>query len=375
MKLAYRLLALSVALGSGAGAAAPSQSEPSLELLGERYRSGAREEALAELQAWPRTRVWQETERLHRTLQRPQDPGSGDRRAIFAVTALLVEAGIADARQRLERAALEVHAAARLVRLLPVRRGCAECDAFADRFARVAVISLRSWAHIEVAHELALQGVKDFPQDAELWAALGSIVEGVASMRTYEPPPDSRARGRSSVSSPGYTVESDSGVPEREGRLPPASLAEAERHYVRAVMNDPEHHEARLRLGNVRLLRGRAAEALPDLDRVARESPLASERYLARLFEGRGREQLGDIEGAASAYAAAVEAAPLAQTGQLALGRALDLLGEKARAQDALARASVRDEAASDPWWDYLGGKVDRSAYDAHVRRLLEAVR
>lgn len=378
MKAACRALAACLALGSGTGVAAPPQGELSLELLGERYRDGAREEALAELHTWDRVRIWQEVEGFSASLRRASrgsELGSGQRREVFAVAALLVEAGIADARDRVERGALEVHAASRLVRLLPIRRGCAECDTFARRFAQVAVMNLRWWAHIELAHDLATQGVKDFPQDSELRTALGSIVELAASLRTYEPSPTSKSRGRAAVGFPTYTVESDAGVPPREGRLPPASLAEAEHHYVRALENDPENHEARLRLGNVRVLRDRAAEALADLDRVARESPLASQRYLARLFEGRGREQTGDIEGAARAYSQAVEIDPLAQTGQLALGRALDLLGEKERAQEALSRASQLDETVIDPWWGYRGGQVDRSLFDAHVRQLLEAAR
>jgi tetratricopeptide (TPR) repeat protein len=370
MKAGCQALALSLVLARGVSAGVPPVSEPALRSLAERYRSGDRAQAIAEIRGWDEERIWQEAERLFRAAPRRPLADVGARRSLLAAAALLTEAAVADAQDQIGRAALQVQAASRLVRLLPVGRGCAECDAFAHPFTLVAVTCLRSWSHIQPAYELAVQGVKDFPQDAELWVALGSILESVASMRTYDPLPEMTLRGRMPLGSGTYTVEGQT----LAGRLPPASLAEAERHYLRALQNDPGHRGARLRLGNVRALQGRAAEAVPDLERVALESPIASERYLARLFEGRAREQLGDIEGAVRVYAAAVEAVPSAQSGQLALGRALDLAGERARAQEAFSRASRLDLSVADPWLAYCGGEWDRSVFEPRLGRLLEAL-
>jgi tetratricopeptide (TPR) repeat protein len=373
MKAACGLVALGVALASGGAAAAPPVRERTLESLAESYRGGERARALAELRLWSEDRIVLEAERLRAATPRPAFSNAELRRSLLAAAALLTEAGIADARDQVVRAVRQVHAASRLVRLLPVRRGCAECDAFARPFAILAVSSLLSWSHIEPAHELAVQGLRDFPQEAELWLALGSIQEIVAGFRTYDPSPDALRRGRHSLASGTYTVEGHPWGP-LEGRLPPASLAQAERDYLEALRIDPGSRAARLRLGNVRVLQGRAAEAVPDLERVALESPLAAERYLARLFEGRGRERLGDIEGAVAAYSAAVEAVPFGQTAELALGRVLDLVGERARAQEALSAAARYDVSAVDPWWDYCAGRLDRSVFEARLRRLVEAV-
>jgi tetratricopeptide (TPR) repeat protein len=371
MKAHCRALALGVALASGAGAAAPQPID--LLRLAESYRGGDRARALAELRGWSDARIAQEVEQVLKATPRRAFSNIEQGRPLLAAAALLTEAGIADAPDRVGRAAFEVHAASRLVRLLPVRRGCSECDAFVRPFAIVAVTCLRSWSHIEPAHELAVLGVKDFPQEAELWLALGSIKETVASLRSYEPSPDAAKRGRLPLASGTYTVEGHVWGP-LHGRLPPGSFAEAERYYIEALRIDPDRREARLRLGNVRVLQDRAAEGVADLERVALESPLAWERYLARLFEGRGRERLGDIEGAIAAYSAAVEAVPFAQTGALALGRALDLAGERTRAQEAFTAAALDDISSIDPWWEYCGGRLERGVFEAQLRRLLEAL-
>jgi tetratricopeptide (TPR) repeat protein len=80
---------------------------------------------------------------------------------------------------------------------------------------------------------------------------------------------------------------------------------------------------------------------------------------MARMFEGRCRERLGDLQGAAAAYTAALDRAPRAEAGLLALGRVLDQLGEARRAQQAYddALEPARDP---DPWLDYLKGQPDR---------------
>jgi thioredoxin-like negative regulator of GroEL len=82
---------------------------------------------------------------------------------------------------------------------------------------------------------------------------------------------------------------------------------------------------------------------------------------MARLFEGRTRERLGDPLGAAAAFAAAVERAPRGQSALVALARALDRLGEGTRAQEALGSA-LQAEAPRDPWIEYVRGQADRTS-------------
>jgi non-ribosomal peptide synthetase component F len=91
---------------------------------------------------------------------------------------------------------------------------------------------------------------------------------------------------------------------------------------------------------------------------------------MARLFEGRAREQLGDLHGAAAAFAEAVMLAPRAQSARVAEGRALDRLGEGARSQEAFDWAMLPEaDAQLDPWWDYHRGQPDR------IKGVLEELR
>jgi predicted Zn-dependent protease len=155
------------------------------------------------------------------------------------------------------------------------------------------------------------------------------------------------------------------------GRLPMTGLADAQALYAKALKQDPGLLEARLRLGRVLLLRGRPREALPELERVGRESPRPAQCYMARMFEGRTRERLGDPRGAAAAFAAAVERVPRGQSALVALGRALDRLGEGTRAQEAFDRA-LQAEVQRDPWLDYIKGQPDRiDALLEELRRLV----
>ncbi len=268
----------------------------------------------------------------------------------LAAAAVLAES----ARSRLgtggvERLGPELRAAARLVGAAPLRpRG----RLFARRFYLLAGLILQGHVELEAAHDLLREGLQRVPDDPELITALGSVIETVASQRRYAPPPGTRSSG---AGRPGeYKTERGEG-----GSLPGASLGQAEAHYQRALALDPRLAEARLRLGQVRLRQGRAQEALPDLERVASEADRPAQRCLARLFEGRARERLGDDAGAAAALRAAVADAPRAQTALLALGRSLDRVGDGTGAQQAFTSVGEPD-ASFDPWWGYLLGQPER---------------
>jgi hypothetical protein len=88
--------------------------------------------------------------------------------------------------------------------------------------------------------------------------------EGVASLRTYESPPDARARRKTSGPGAGYAMVEHAHGPMERVSLPQASLEQAEACYVKALALQPGLIEARLRLGRVRFLRG-GAEAVADL--------------------------------------------------------------------------------------------------------------
>ena len=101
------------------------------------------------------------------------------------------------------------------------------------------------------------------------------------------------------------------------GRLPRTDLADAQAALTEALQRDPSLLEARLRLGRVLLLRGKPHDALPELERIARESSNPAQIYMAKMSEGR------------------------------------------CRAQNAFGEA-MQPQVDRDPWLDYLKGQPDR---------------
>jgi tetratricopeptide (TPR) repeat protein len=227
--------------------------------------------------------------------------------------------------------------------------GAAGSD-FDRRFYLLAGLALHAGGALEPAHRVLLHGLRFVDErDPELLTALGAVTESVAALRQYDSPEPSGRPLRPG----GYETESGGG-----GSLPRASLAEAQGYYERARSADPGLVEARLRFGRVRLLRRQPQAAIAELARVAVASATPAQRYLGHLFEGRANEAIDDQRGAAAAYRNAVTQVG-AQTGWLALARALDRLGDTPAAQDALARACSAADT-EDPWWDYLSGQPSR---------------
>jgi tetratricopeptide (TPR) repeat protein len=218
-------------------------------------------------------------------------------------------------------------------------------------------LALQESLDVETAHEVARAGLRRFGEEPELLTVLGITLEAGPGMRRYDLPPEPRRR--SSDLQPGYSVEG--GGSRGEWRpLPAGSLVDAEAAFRRALAADPGLGEARLRLGRVRLLRGQAKEAIAELQRVAGEDGSLRRRYLARLFEARAHEKQGNVEDAARAYRAAVAIEPEGQSAWIGLGCALDLLGRREEAQEALAAPLGSRRERGDPWWSYPCGDLDR---------------
>lgn len=343
--------ALLLALSSQA-VAGPPQVGPTgpaaIEELVREYRAGRHEQAVSRVIRWGPERVAREVERL----VDPDGPAEGreDREANrLAAAAMLADSAVVQAREGdPARVAPALAAAGRLLEAEPLGERVVAC---ARRFYLLAGLVLHWHVELAAADELLGEALERFPDDPELLTAAGSLVETVASLRDYEPAPGSAQPGPS-----GGGYRSELGGP--GGALPGASLARAEARYERALALDPRQGEARLRLANVRLLQGRAADALVDLERVAAETREPRLRYLARLFEGRARDTLGDLAGAAAAYRACTVQLPRAQSGELSLGRALDRLGDTSGAQAAFA--SIGAGARFDPWWSYRAGQPQR---------------
>lgn len=346
-------------LASAAHSSAEPASERPLAEIANDYRAGERQQAVAELALRSRESVESEVQRLAVVLSRAGAAGTAMRLAVIALLAesALVDLEVAD----FAPVRFKLLGAARLAGAAPA---AARGSAFDRCFYLLAGLALQCGGHLESAHTLLLEALKAARDDPEILTAKGAVVETVAALRTYDPSPDAPGRP---LRRGGYMAESGGG-----GSLPAARLADAEEAYKRALRFDPDLVAARLRLGRVRLLQGRTEEALADLERVATEARRPEHRHLAWLFGGRAREATGDLQGAAAAYREAVRHAPRAQAGLLALGRALDRLGDTAGAQEALDEASSAGRP-DDPWVDYLSGQPERlGELLAELRRLVQ---
>ena len=342
--------------------AAAAVSARSLGELAEQYRGAEREGAVAAVGLRTQREIEAETRVLLEAVKaaaRAEDStqeevAQGEAR-LLAAAGLLSDAALRTLRRgNPRRTRWQLEAAARLVR---ATRPTGGFGGFTRRFSVVAGLMLHVTGDLSGAYEMLSEGRRPGEDDAELLLALGAVSETIATLRRYDLPPESRRR-RDQRAERQFTIEGEAGGGHE---LPGVTLAEVEALYAKALEQDPGLLPARLRLGRVLVLSGKPQEALPELERVWRESPRSRQYYMARLFEGQAREGLGDLPGAALAFSAAAERLPQAQSAFVALGRALDRLGERTRAQEAFDQAiRRRAQPRNDPWWDYLAGELDR---------------
>jgi len=355
-------------LGVALAVPVPAPAADSLARLATLYRAGRAEPGLAELSQWNGERVRRETQALLRSPVSEAEAGVelplAQAAALLHAHRALLDLGAAD----LRRCRLQLAAATELLQATAPARGCTVCGPFARGLFLLEGLMYQATLDLWSAQAVARAGLERFPDDPELLTVLGSVMETAVSMRGYEPPPD--AGRRSQAASREYQIEGEPGAEEARYRLPSGSLAEAESCYARALTRQPGLVAARLRLGRVGALRGRAAQALPDLERIGQQADApASPRYLAWLFAGAAREQLGDFTGAAVAYSAALEVEPHARAASVGLAHALDRAGERKRAQVAIDATLARRGSGHDPWLSYVQGQPER------LQRLLETLR
>jgi len=181
--------------------------------------------------------------------------------------------------------------------------------------------------HIEQARRL-------FPTDATVQYFSGVLHEAFASP---------------GVQSAILGTETEIGSAELEARR-------AERFFRRAVMLDPEHLEACLRLGRTLGALGRHAEAAAELQRVIAATDDRLLQYYGNLCLGREEQALGRRDAARAAYERAAAHYPRAQSPYLALSQLARRNGDKAGARSALQPVldlPARESAREDPWWGY----------------------
>jgi len=141
----------------------------------------------------------------------------------------------------------------------------------------------------------------------------------------------------------------------------------------------PESSEAHHRLGRLLLFRGRASEAVPELERAAKLDPKSADKALDL---GRAYEAAGDAAAAETSLRRAVELQPDLAVTHYALGTLLARTGRRDEAKKEIAiyqdffqkEQKRRYESASRQaelnlgWTELRGGRADRAleAFDRH---------
>jgi len=131
-----------------------------------------------------------------------------------------------------------------------------------------------------------------------------------------------------------------SGAPVRRAPVvPPQALWElkdAARYFELALTKDPDHVEAALHLGRVRVVENRPADAERWL-RVASRTRTRRVRYLAELFLGVAAERQARYDDAERLYRAAIDTFRWGQSAPLALSHLMMRTGREREAEDVIA--------------------------------------
>jgi len=148
-----------------------------------------------------------------------------------------------------------------------------------------------------------------------------------------------------------------------------AELRRAEELLRQALKINPNHLEARLRLGQVLGQRGRSADAVVELRKVEIQNTDPLLLYYASLFIGREEGVLNNVERARSAYQRAATLFPRAQSPHLGLSELAMRSGrrlEAARALDAVWESGGTSADTDDPWsnYPYAAGRTGNTLLD-----------
>jgi len=167
-----------------------------------------------------------------------------------------------------------------------------------------------------------------------------------------------------------------SGVPdvERLAEDPkPGHVAEVQSLYERAAGFADVAAEARVRQAWLAYRIGRPADAVAAVDGLARLNPDKSVRYLGELVRGHALKASGRMNDAATAYRAALELWPGAQSARIALMTLLASQNELSEAESLAESVQTAPADQFDPWWMYWQG--DYRAYGSIAEWLRELAR
>ena len=196
-----------------------------------------------------------------------------------------------------------------------------------------------------------------FPADPDLLFLMGAVHETFAG-------PNVQNAMRTAVLPTGITV----GV-----KSDRAELREAEDFFRRALKENPEMTEARLRLGHVLLMLERYADAAVELRQAVASAAEPLLQYYASMFHGAAEEALGQSEDAVAAYSRAASLYPTSQSPRVALSALARRRGDRAGAWHAMQQVfglPATEPSRDDPWWTYLNAQGrDADRWLEEVRR------
>jgi VWFA-related protein len=135
-----------------------------------------------------------------------------------------------------------------------------------------------------------------------------------------------------------------------------SELKKAREYFQKAVDQDPEFSEARLRLGRVKGLLGNHEEAIEELRKVAASIKDMQLQYYCSLYLGQELETLNRLTEARRQYEAAAELYPNAQVPLLSLSQLALNSGDYETALffgKQLFTLPVKEDISADPWWSY----------------------
>jgi tetratricopeptide (TPR) repeat protein len=174
------------------------------------------------------------------------------------------------------------------------------------------------------------------PDDGEAWFQEGCALEVFAGSRIQQARLDARRKGREALLETSYS-----------------HLRQARRRFEEALVRNPRHVEARLRLARVKSLLGETQAAIKELTAVLPNLGSDSELlYLGQLFLGAAQESSGDYAGAKAAFSEAANLYPRALSPRISRA---GLQTPSADAVDDTVADLLRQERirSDDPWLSY----------------------
>jgi hypothetical protein len=207
---------------------------------------------------------------------------------------------------------------------------------------------VQDWYGATLAHMLAVEhldnphfdhALKVFPRTADILFLKGCLHESLANPRVQVVIDEIKVPPRTALDVKSERWE----------------LREAERLFRRALQADPEHSEARLRLGRSLARLGRHQDAASELMKALDGAPELLLQYYASLFLAAEEEALGRLGRARDMYERAMALVPAAQAPRLGLSQLVHRTGDRVAARTALeSLLDARDGATEeDPWWVY----------------------